>query len=269
LLVGGGTAAAADFTTRSGRTLPEAVVLALTPDHVLFQHGTGQEQVPWAELPPALQQRIQSDPRWLELRRKQVEAGRLRDQLAETEAALGRLQQAFAKSVNQWLATPPTATTAAPSPAPPPPGPETGAPGAAQGSKDRPPSAPAAVEGVVEIPDLVLDYRADPAGSAAKYTKQTFAIRGTVARFELKLFQRRYSVALESGDKAVTVFGHFTYGQEWDAVYTKDKGQKLVARLKSGAERRLLQVGETAVIKGRCAGWKEGELNFTGCQIGP
>lgn len=144
------------------------------------------------------------------------------------------------------------------------------APAAPQAKPARPLSElpPLTPDTVVDVAELGAHFQADPAGAAARYVKQTFRVRGEVDRFHTALVQRRFTVLLTDPDRAATVACRFNYVDRYKTVFTTRNGRVLTARYDSGREVSLLQVGQTAVIVGRCGGVDpNGVIEFTRCEL--
>jgi hypothetical protein len=88
-----------------------------------------------------------------------------------------------------------------------------------------------------------------------------------ISRFETKVARRNYEVVLESTDRAHPVVAGFAYLERYRAVYTRDHGQSLFARLGDREESALLRTGEVVVIQGRCLGLKNGAIQFDRCTV--
>jgi hypothetical protein len=120
---------------------------------------------------------------------------------------------------------------------------------------------------LVDLDELVGHFRADPAAAGAHYGKKTFRVKGVVARFDPALMLRNYDVILASPDALLGVVCNFRYPDHFTSVHTKQKGRLLVARAGSKTEHKLLEVGDTAIIQGKCHGLKDGQIILTGCEL--
>lgn len=121
---------------------------------------------------------------------------------------------------------------------------------------------------VVDVAELAAHFQADPAGAATRYVKKTFRVRGEVDRFHTALVQRRFTVLLTDPDREATVACRFNYVDRYKTVFTTRNGRVLTARYDSGREVPLLEVGQTAVIVGRCGGVDpNGVIEFTRCEL--
>ncbi len=129
-------------------------------------------------------------------------------------------------------------------------------------------SLPALGEGeVVGASELAVHFANQPEAAQQRYVGRVFQVKGQVERFDVKLVVRRFDVLLDTGARGISVVCGFNYVDKYPAVYTKQKGRTLVARAGAKGEAELMNVGDTVVIKGRCKGFKDGEVTFTGCEL--
>lgn len=180
------------------------------------------------------------------IRRKLEEIERLKSDLTKAEQELRQLQ--------------PEGSPAAP-----------GAPGTQPGSAapssnlaDLPALTP---ETIVGVDTLVAHFRADHAAAQARYHKQTFIIKGNVTRFNPRVARRSYDLIFEPAERAPLIVAQFDYREHYRAVYTRDNGQSLFARLSERDESPLLHTGDSILIRGRCAVMKDGTVRLTRCTI--
>ena len=120
---------------------------------------------------------------------------------------------------------------------------------------------------VVEAAELAVHFANQPEAARQRYVGRVFHVKGQVERFDVKLVVRRFDVLLDTGARGISVVCGFNYVDKYPAVYTKQKGRTLVARSGARGEAELMNVGDTVVIRGRCKGFKDGEVTFTGCEI--
>lgn len=205
---------------------------------------------------PRARAQLTPDSRQEELRRKQAEVEKLKDELSRAQRELDRLQRENEQLRREQTPARAAAATASAAAAP--------APTPSRPLADVPPVGP---NEVIESRDLALYFKADPAGAAARFARRTFRVRGAIDSFAPKLFRREYDVLLESPDRLVKVVFAFKYAEDFDAVITKNHGQRLVARQAGGAERLLLRVGDVITILARCDGLSDNRLEFRRCQI--
>lgn len=129
-------------------------------------------------------------------------------------------------------------------------------------------SLPPLVENeVVEASELAVHFANQPEAARERYVGRVFQVKGQVERFDVKLVVRRFDVLLDTGARGISVVCGFNYVDKYPAVYTKQKGRTLVARVGAKGEAELMNVGDTVVIRGRCKGFKDGEVTFAGCEI--
>ena len=188
-----------------------------------------------------------------ELRRKAQEVEKLKEELNRAQSDLKKLEaenQRLRKGKSDAALT--TATPSAESKKP--------APVVAT----LPPLEPGQV---IEVSELVGQFSTEPEAAGQRYAKKVLRVKGTVAGFDTELVTRGYSVRLDSPARGVTVLCHFRVPDEYTAVYTKRSGQTLVARVGTGSELPLFQVGDAVTIEGTCKGLKKGELAFSGCRV--
>lgn len=203
--------------------------------------------------PPAAKAAEADRSREDELRRKTEEVERLKQELQRAQEQLKQL-----KADNERLQKEQARPARPPSPVPTAP------------AKPIAPIAtlpPLQAGQLVDADELVGHFRADPAAAGARYDKKTFRVKGAVARFDPALALRNYDVILASPESLVGVVCNFRYADRLTAVYTRQKGQLLVARAGAKAEHKLLQVGETVIIQGKCRGLKDGQIVLAGCKL--
>jgi hypothetical protein len=185
-----------------------------------------------------------------ELRRKTEEVERLKQELQQAQDQLKQLKADNERLQKEQARPPRLAPTAPPKPLTP------------------LATLPQLKAGqLVDLDELAGHFRADPAAAGVRYGKQTFRVKGAVARFDPAIMLRNYDVILASPDSLLAVACNFRYPDHFTAVYTKQKGQVLVARAGSKAEHKLLHVGETVIIQGKCRGLKDGQIVLTGCEM--
>ena len=190
-----------------------------------------------------------ADDQETELKRKAAEVERLKRELEKSQTELQRLREDNERLRRQKAAAP-AAVEAVPEPSKP--------------LATLPTLQP---EEVVDARDLVLYYKADPAGADARFRNKTFRIQGIVQGFSTKLFIRDYEVLLDSPDRQIKVVCSFHYVDRYQAVFTTRRGQELSARLgESKSLTPLLKVGDQLIIQGRCGGLRESYLEFTRCE---
>lgn len=241
-LSGVGSAWAADIVTQSGKLLKNAVIVAADVAEVTVRYDGGTEKFSVTEIPSHVLKKYRDE----ELRRKEEEVEKLKQDLARQQQELQQL-----KTDNERLRREQKNTV--PRPAPPAP------------SKPLADVQAVGPTDVIDVQDLVLYYEADRAGADQRFLKKDFRIRGVVAGFSPKLFIRWYDVGLESPSKSINVVCKFGYRDEWQSVYTTERGRKLIAKVPR-AELTLLKVGQTVTIQCRCEGFRDGEIEFNKCE---
>jgi hypothetical protein len=122
---------------------------------------------------------------------------------------------------------------------------------------------------VVNIADLVEQFKTDSNAANSRYRKKVLRVQGAIERFEPKLFIRKYHVILESPEKFIRVVCTFDYPNELKTVYATEGGQKLVGQPADNKQVALLQTGQRIVVRGKCKGVEDSEITFTGCEVVP
>jgi hypothetical protein len=118
---------------------------------------------------------------------------------------------------------------------------------------------------VVSAAELLAHFRAAPEAAAHRYVDRVFRVQGEVHSFDLPLLTRNYAVKLAVPDRSVDLLFRFSYGDRYNAVFTKENGRVLVGRIDDRSARVLARVGDPVVIEGRCRGVKDGVLEFAAC----
>ena len=245
---------AEDITTGDGRVFKNATVVKFEADGVVIKYDGGAKQIAWAELPAPLRERYKAAAR----RQKESEVQKLKQDLARAEAEAAKLNRNEAPEKN--AATPPAAAPVKSSDATIRSG---SAPVRAKSAGDR--SLPK-VDEIVDVADLVQQFKTDSAAAEALYQKKTFRVKGVIQRFEAKLFLRQYGVILESPERFMRVVLRFDYPDAYKSIYTIQNGQKLVGRPAENKQVTLMTVGDPVVIQGRCKGLRDAEIVFVGCK---
>jgi len=267
---------AEDITTKSGKVLKNAQIVAIEGDQIIVRHAGGTEKLAAAEISEPVQKRFRDQ----ELKRKADEVERLKQELARREQELRQLKQESEKlrrdteqsraketeeesrqdavirklkEENERLARELKPT---PIPAPP----------VAKPSRPIEHVPEVQAGDVMDARDLVHYYQTDAAGADRRFRKKTFQIRGVVEKFEPKMFVRLYDVLLESPEKSTGIVCKFSYADGWNAVYTKEHGRVLVAKERQ-SEIRLLKTGDSVTLRVRCEGLKGSDLEFSRCEF--
>lgn len=120
----------------------------------------------------------------------------------------------------------------------------------------------------VESMDLANYYHTDPNGADHRFHKQKLTVRGEIVGFEKPLYKSNYRIVLKTLAGQAKVICDFLPPDNWNAVFTTNHGDELVARAGAGRV-PIAKVGQTALIKGECKGRSESaililarELNF-------
>jgi hypothetical protein len=179
--------------------------------------------------------------------RKLTEIERLRAELRRAEQELQLLQQGVQPPV---LGLSPTAT-AEPIVRP-------------SSLDDLPPLTP---ETVLTMEELAAHFRSEPAAAHTRYHKRTFLVQGRITRFNPGIARRNYDVILEPAARAPLVVARCDYLDRYRAVFTRDNGQALCARVGEREESLLLRTGDAIQFRGRCDGLKDGAVHFSRCTL--
>jgi hypothetical protein len=241
-----------DLTTADGTVFKDAQVIRYETDGVVIRHAAGTNRVDWKSLPASARGRYQAEAR----KQKEEEIQKLKRDLARAEAEAARLKPDDGKPENPKRAPAEKSNEAAA-------GPQTG-PSTTRPVSNLPALKP---DEVVEVAELVRQFKDDPAGADQRYRKRKFRLTGIVERFEPKLFVRKYDVLLESPERFVRVVAVFDYPDDYRTVYTTQRGRTLVGKPAENKEVTLLQAGQTVVLQGTCQGARDTDIVFTGCRF--
>ena len=242
-------ARAEDLTTASGKVFKNIEIRELNSDSITVNHSGGVTKIPLNDLPSEIQKRFSAIELFKELRRTTGELERLRTELAATRrekaklAQTGELSGRLAAEVNNAGGQ----HTAIPFP------PITGLP-QLQASD------------VVDADEITHHYKTDFRSADLRYKKKVFRVRGKIERFEEKPFVRKISVVFESAERFQRVVCELPFPDEFNALYSTKGGQVLVGIANSRREVRLMEVGETVVLTGLCAGLQRGGVFFSQCK---
>jgi hypothetical protein len=179
--------------------------------------------------------------------RKLTEIERLKADLLQAEQELQLLRQGVQPPT---LGSSPTAT---PAPILPP-----------SSLAELPPLTP---ETVLALDELAAHFRSEPAAAQARYRQRTFVVQGRVSRFNPGFARRYYDLILEPAARAPLVVARCDYLDRYRAVFTRDNGQSLYARVGEREESLLLRTGDAIQFRGRCDGLKNGAIHFSRCTL--
>ena len=179
--------------------------------------------------------------------RKLTEIERLKADLLRAEEELQLLRQGVQPPT---LGTSPTAT---PEPIVPP-----------SSLAELPPLTP---ETVLTLDELAAHFRSEPAAAQARYHKRTFLVQGRIARFNPGIARRYYDLILEPAAREPLAVARCDYLDRYRAVFTRDNGQSLYARVSEREESLLLRTGDAIQFRGRCDGLKDGAIHFSRCTL--
>lgn len=236
-----------DLTTVNGKVLRDIEIQEVDCDSITIKHREGVSKIHLADLPSELRQRFSPAGLLQELRQKTAELEKLKSELASVRAAAASATRAAESSAN--LAASTRARTE-------------------RLAKPMPPIASLpTLKGtdVVAAEDIVHYYSADPRSADLRYRKQAFRIQGKIERFEEKLFVRKTVIFLESPERAVRILCEFPFPDEFSAVYSTQNGQVLVGVSGTRRNVRLMELGESVTLEGKCAGLQNGAIVFNQC----
>jgi hypothetical protein len=126
---------------------------------------------------------------------------------------------------------------------------------------------PLTADSVLTLDELAAHFRSEPAAAQARYHKRTFLVHGRVARFNPGIARRYYELILEPVAREPLVVARCDYRDHYRAVFTRDNGQTLRARVGEREESLLLRVGDPIQFRGRCEGLKDGAIQFSRCAL--
>src|ERR1041385_1373544 len=150
-----------DLTAADGTVFKDAQVIRYETDGVVIRHAGGTNRVDWKSLPAAVRGRYQAEAR----KQKEDEIQKLKRDLARAEAEAARLKPDDGKSENPKRTQAAKSGDAAVGPLS---GPSTTRP-----VSDLPALRP---DEVVEVADLVQQFKDDPAGAEQRYRKRKFRL---------------------------------------------------------------------------------------------
>ena len=250
-------AVADDLTTNDGLVLKNAAVVKVETAGVVIKHEGGTKLVAWKDLPEPVRQRYLTEA----LKGKEEEIVKLKHDLARAEVEARKLREV--ESERKSDVAPVTAV----------PEQSVKSNAATKQMRATKPSDPVAAlpplnpDEVVNIADLVEQFKIDSASANSRYRKRVLRVRGVIERFDPKLFVRKYHVILASPEKFIRVVCTFDYPNDLKTVYSTERGQKLVGQPADNKQVTLLEAGQTIVVRGKCKGSEGAEITFTGCEV--
>jgi len=242
-----------DLTTADGTVFKNAQVIRYETDGVVIQHEGGTNRIDWKSLPAAVRLRYQAEAR----KQKEEEIQKLKNELARAQAEAARLEPDREQSEGEKRTLPAKSAEAAAD--------------RSIGLSAKPASELPALkpDEVVDVADLVRQFKDDPPGADRRYRKRNFRLKGTIERFDPKLLIRKYDVLLESPERFVRVVAVFDYPNDYRTVFTTQRGQTLVGKPAENKEVTLMRAGQMVVLQGTCKGARDRDIIFTGCRFIP
>jgi hypothetical protein len=211
-------------------------------------------------------------PSEAELQRQAAEVERLRHELEQAQSELKRLEQENARLKAQPAqpatqdSTPVSAPVAPARPHPP----ATAAPPEIRPAPTRAADLPPLEENtVVDVDDLIRQFRDDPEGAALRYSNHVLRVRGIVEGFNVASFTRSYSVTLESPERHLDLRAEFNYLNKYRRVHTRQNGRELIGWIDDRSWQSILRAGQSVLMRGRCQGFKDDVIKLTGATVLP
>jgi len=244
-----GFAVADDLSTLGGAAFKNAQVIRYDADGVVVKHDGGTNHIFWKDLPATARHRYQAEAR----KQKDEEIQKLKQDLARAEAEAARLKPDDGRPDTGKESKKPGDST----------------PLHSAGSSGRPVAElpPLKPDDIVDVLELVEQFKSDPPGAERRYRKKTFRVQGVIERFESRLFVRKYDVILESQDRFFRVVAAFDYPNDYMAIYSKQGGKTLVGKPAENKEITLMQAGQAVILQGTCRGARDTQIVFTGCAV--
>ena len=238
-----------DLATTSGKVFKNIEITELDSDSITVRHRDGLERILWKDLPEETRKRFSAGELWKELRQKSDEIEKLRGELAAARGEAQRLTRSAELSTGLFSATVEKTGRAAAKPM-------------------TPISALPALKAsdVVSADEIALYYSADSRSADLRFRKKSFRVQGKIERFEERGFVRKIVVILDSPERSLRIFCDLPFAEEFSAVFSTKGGQVLVGVTSSRREVRLMEVGETVIFAGKCAGLQNRGIVFSQCE---
>jgi hypothetical protein len=118
----------------------------------------------------------------------------------------------------------------------------------------------------VQALDLAGHYAQSSSAADKRYLKRSFALEGTVERFEKRAFGRYYSIVLDTGASKVKVVCEVYPPQRFSAAFPANRGKEIYGA--SGESRILIaKAGNKVLVRGECKGLDQDEVVLKGCEL--
>lgn len=190
-----------------------------------------------------------------DLKNKEAEVLRLKEQLRQHEIELERLRTENERLRQEKAAAPAPRTQPGRGPSAPPP-PSQPLPGVPVPTPDT----------VVTTDDLVAYFATDATQAAARFAGREFVIRGTVDRFLGRMMQRKLDLVFTSPGGDLVVRAVVGLPTSWDGVLPGRDGASLIKRDERGTK-TLLKRGAEVRVRGRCKGLAGSEIEFDRAEL--
>jgi hypothetical protein len=236
-----------DLTTLNGKVFRDVEIKDLDCEAITVSHRDGASRIPLVDLPAEIRKRFGPSELWRELRLRTAELESIKRELVTLRGERPR------------VAPPSSARTGSHS-----------GPDRVVAVKPVPPmsSLPELkTSDVVLVEEIGQHYKTDPRTADQRYRRKVFRIEGRIDRFEEKLFVRRTEIILSSPEGAQRVVCELPFPEEFNAVYSTKGGQVLVGVSGNRREVRLMEVGQSVIFEGKCAGLQNGGIVFAQCRI--
>lgn len=237
-----------DLTSLNGKVFRDVQIQDVDCDAITVSHRAGASRILLADLPAEVRRRFSPSELLRELRLKTAELETTKRELAAARGEAVKLAEATRPSSTRAAADPGRGTLAKPVP------PISSLPDLRASD-------------VVAAEDIAQHYKTDPRSADARYRRKVFRIQGRIERFDEKLFVRKTEVFLGSPEGSQRVVCESPFPDEFNAVYSTKGGQVLVGVRANRSEVRLMEVGESVVFEGKCAGLQGGGILFTQCRV--
>ncbi|MBM3838477.1 MAG: hypothetical protein FJ398_11025 [Verrucomicrobia bacterium] len=239
-----------DLTTLSGKVFRDVQIQDVDCDAITLSHREGASRILLADLPVEVRKRFSPSELLRELRLKTAELEKIKREITTVRGEAAKVAEEPRRS-----------STRAASPAD---------PGRVTPVRTVPPisSLPELKNSdVVAVEEIAQHYKTEPRSADARYRRKVFRIQGRIERFDEKLFVRKTEVFLGSPEGTQRVVCELPFPEEFNAVYSTKGGQVLVGVSGNRREVRLLEVGESVIFEGKCAGLQGGGIVFTQCKL--
>lgn len=113
---------------------------------------------------------------------------------------------------------------------------------------------------------LAAYYQAEKAAADERFRGKKLVVRGEIVGFTGALFRRNYRVILQGADKGTRVICDLMPPEQYKSVFTVKDGAELVG-LVGETRVPIARLGNTAVVEGKCKGWKDNSVRILGTRL--